>query len=88
MRWWWLGLAAVLLVGFVVRRLLESAEDPGSRLRPGTSRPTDADVVASLRAGRKVEAIRLYRVIHRVDLKTAKDAVEAWDRSRRIGGAR
>jgi ribosomal protein L7/L12 len=36
-----------------------------------------------LRAGRKIEAIKMYRALHGVDLKAAKDAVEA--RARDLG---
>jgi ribosomal protein L7/L12 len=33
-----------------------------------------------IRSGQKIEAIKEYRTLHRVDLKTAKDAVEARER--------
>jgi ribosomal protein L7/L12 len=33
--------------------------------------------------GRKIEAIKEYRALHRVDLKSAKDAIEA--RARELG---
>jgi ribosomal protein L7/L12 len=36
-----------------------------------------------LRAGQKIEAIKHYRAMHGVDLKTAKDAVDA--RARELG---
>lgn len=38
---------------------------------------TDAAVVAALYAGRKIEAIKQFRLGHRVDLRQAKEAVEA-----------
>jgi len=41
------------------------------------------DIDGLLRAGRKIEAIKLYRAEHGVDLKAAKDAVEA--RARELG---
>ncbi len=37
----------------------------------------DEAVAAALYAGHKIEAIKRYRLSHRVDLRTAKDAVEA-----------
>jgi ribosomal protein L7/L12 len=36
-----------------------------------------------LRAGQKIEAIKMYRALHGVDLKAAKDAVDA--RARALG---
>jgi ribosomal protein L7/L12 len=35
------------------------------------------DVARLVRLGRKIEAIKLYREIHGVDLKAAKSAVDA-----------
>ena len=37
----------------------------------------DDALTAEILAGRKIQAIKLYREVHHVDLKTAKDAVEA-----------
>jgi len=37
----------------------------------------DAEIVTCLRSGQKIEAIKRYRELHHVDLKSAKDAVEA-----------
>lgn len=45
-------------------------------LRRAPGEGTDADVERLVRAGRKMSAIKLYREIHRVDLKTAKEAVD------------
>jgi len=44
--------------------------------RPAPGEATDADVERFLAMGRKMTAIKLYREIHGVDLKTAKEAVE------------
>jgi ribosomal protein L7/L12 len=41
---------------------------------------TDADIRAELRKGNRLEAIRWYRTLHRVGLKTAKEAVEKLER--------
>ena len=43
---------------------------------PGPGEATDDDVKRFVAAGRKMTAIKLYREIHGVDLKTAKEAVE------------
>jgi ribosomal protein L7/L12 len=43
---------------------------------------TDADVERFIDLGRKMTAIKLYREIHGVDLKTAKDAVEELSKKR------
>ena len=37
---------------------------------------TEADLRTLLMAGRKIDAIKVYRRLHGVDLKTAKEAVE------------
>jgi ribosomal protein L7/L12 len=44
--------------------------------RPAPGEATDADVERFVALGRKMTAIKLYREIHGVDLKTAKEAVE------------
>ena len=80
----WGVLGAV--VGFVLGRASKS--DADSRTSLGTapkSPPPPAadsypDVVAALRAGNKIEAIKHYRAATGVGLKEAKDAVEALER--------
>lgn len=52
------------------RRLRESGAYPP----PGQG--TDADVERLVMLGKKISAIKLYREINKVDLKTAKEAVE------------
>jgi ribosomal protein L7/L12 len=37
---------------------------------------TDADIQRLLQTGRKIDAIKVYRRLHRVGLKEAKDAVD------------
>ena len=37
---------------------------------------TNADLHRLIMAGRKIDAIKVYRRLHRVDLKAAKEAVE------------
>jgi ribosomal protein L7/L12 len=77
MRWYWLIALGVLLVVVLVSRRAERANSPLARLREGGPLPTEGEIDASLRAGRKIEAIKLYRVLHGVDLKAAKEAIEA-----------
>jgi ribosomal protein L7/L12 len=80
--WYWVaGAAAVVLLGFLSRR----GERPaGSReLRPSDSPPSPAEIDALLRGGRKIEAIKMYRTLHGVDLKAAKDAIDARGRELR-----
>lgn len=52
--------------------------DPGS-----VADPITPEIAAAIRAGRKIEAIKLYREAHGVGLKEAKDAVDAADAARR-----
>jgi ribosomal protein L7/L12 len=78
--YWIAAIAAIVLLAVLSRR--------GER--PGAPRPRSGDAPASseridlfIRSGQKIEAIKEYRTLHRVDLKTAKDAVEA--RGRELG---
>jgi hypothetical protein len=80
--WYWVaGIGVVVLLGLLSRR----GERPdGSRdLRSGHTPPSPAEIDTLLRTGRKIEAIKMYRALHGVDLKAAKDAVEA--RARDLG---
>lgn len=73
-----LGTAGLLLLALGIpawvrarrRRARELAIYP----RPGSG--TDADVGRLLDAGEKTLAVRLYRELYRVDLKSAREAVE------------
>jgi hypothetical protein len=79
--YWLAGIAVVLLLGYLSRR---GERESGSRqLPPAGTRPPKADIDALLRAGQKIEAIKQYRALHGVDLKTAKDAIDA--RARELG---
>jgi ribosomal protein L7/L12 len=51
--------------------------------RPPRGEATDADVERFVAMGRKITAIKLYREIHGVGLKEAKEAVEELARKRR-----
>lgn len=68
------------VIGWAVARLTQRREVERARrlgLYPSVSRtPTLQDVQRLANAGEKILAIKLYREIHRVDLKTAKEAVE------------
>ena len=82
MTWYWIaGGIAVLGLGLLSRRGERSG---GSRPATGPGGlPTEAEIDRQVRAGRKIEAIKLYRTLHRVDLKAAKDAIDA--RSHQLG---
>jgi ribosomal protein L7/L12 len=81
MSWYWLAaLAAVAVLGLVSRR----GERPDSKEpRPTRTPPPPPEIDNLLRAGQKIEAIKRYRRLHGVDLKTAKDAIDA--RAREMG---
>jgi ribosomal protein L7/L12 len=70
-----LVIIAALLVVNMSRRWRKQHEE-FSRL-PAPGEGTDEDVQRFVSLGRKMTAIKLYREIHGVDLKTAKAAVEA-----------
>lgn len=69
-----------LVVGYVIGRL---AERSGSRVAPRAPvervAPDKIDpvILELLRDGQKIQAIKHYRTLYRVDLKEAKDAVDA-----------
>ena len=67
-------IVAALFVLSWSRRLKERASTNHYYPRPGEG--TDADVERFVRNGRKLTAIKLYREIHDVGLKTAKEAVD------------
>jgi ribosomal protein L7/L12 len=69
-----LGVAALLFV--LGRRSDESVRMPG-----GGGASEALTVEAALAAGRKIEAVKLYREQHGVDLREAKEAVERLQRS-------
>jgi ribosomal protein L7/L12 len=78
---YWLGaVAVVVLLGWVSRRGERAASGPRRReVLP----PPAATIDGLLQAGQKIAAIKAYREMHGVDLKTAKDAVDA--RARELG---
>jgi ribosomal protein L7/L12 len=65
--------AAAILLLLVV--LIRSRSTSGS-IDVDLNRATEADFRALLAAGRKIDAIKVYRHLHRVDLKTAKETVD------------
>ncbi len=54
---------------------------PGAGMRPGFG--PSAQVLALIQAGRKIEAIKQYRIETGAGLKDAKDAVEAFEQGMR-----
>ena len=78
--YWILIGAAVVVLTWLLRRARPS-DDLFPRNRP----PTEEQIDALLRQGHKIEAIRGYRLLHNVDLKTAKEAIESRQRTM-LGG--
>ena len=66
--------AAALALSLLNRRRTDDLRQTGLYPPPGEG--SDADVERLVALGRKIDAIKLYREIHRTDLKTAKDAVD------------
>jgi ribosomal protein L7/L12 len=64
------AIVVLLLVALIRTRSRSSSIDVDF------DRATEADLDALLAAGRKIDAIKVYRRLHRVDLKTAKEAVD------------
>lgn len=72
-------IAALLVVN--LSRRWSRRHEMFSRVPP-RGQATEEDVERFIDMGRKLTAIKLYREIHGVDLKTAKEAVEALTRER------
>jgi len=64
----------VILIDAVNRHRTRRLRESGLYPQPGQG--TEADVERLIMLGRKISAIKLYREIKGVDLKTAKEAVE------------
>jgi ribosomal protein L7/L12 len=71
---WIGGIAAVVLLGLLSR--LGERSNPGGH-RSDETPPSPQRIDELLRAGRKIDAIKAYRTLHGVDLKAAKDAIDA-----------
>jgi ribosomal protein L7/L12 len=81
MSWYWVAAGGAVVLLAMVSRRGEKADS--SRARSGTTPPSGERIDGFLRAGQKIQAIKEYRALHRVDLKSAKHAVEA--RARELG---
>ena len=78
--------AAALALNAMSRRRTDDLRQAGFYPPPGQR--SDADVERLVALGRKIDAIKLYREIHRTDLKTAKDAVDKMAEKPGLGGTR
>jgi ribosomal protein L7/L12 len=79
MPWVWAAGVALVVVLGIASRMGEWGGSGGASSGP----PSPERIDELLRAGRKIEAIKAYRALHAVDLKAAKDAVDA--RARQLG---
>ncbi len=77
---WLMGL--FLVVGFVLGVLYRGSEDSGQTIIPPRSpAELEARIRGLLARGQKIQAIKLYREFHHVDLKDAKDIIDDMDRN-------
>jgi len=67
-------IVVAVVVLFVLFMLIRSRGKSSPRIDVDTA--TEEDIRTLLMTGHKIDAIKVYRRLHRVDLKTAKDAVE------------
>jgi ribosomal protein L7/L12 len=81
MSWYVVAVVAAVVLLAIASRRGENADSRRARL--GTTPPSAERIDEFLRAGQKIDAIKQYRALHGVDLKSAKDAVEA--RARELG---
>jgi len=77
----WL-IVPVFLVGFLVGLLAAQRSDAWRTtiIPPRSPAELDAQVRALVSVGKKIQAIKLYREFHHVDLKDAKDIIDAVER--------
>lgn len=78
-------IGALVVLGFAMARRrrdkIDNLRRTGVYPRPGEE--TEADIDRLIIKGHKIEAIRVFRALHDVDLKEAKEAVEK--RQRELG---
>jgi ribosomal protein L7/L12 len=79
--YWLTGLALVLLWAWLRRR--GERVDASVKQLGGSTPRAPADIDALIQSGYKIDAIKLYRELHGVDLKAAKDAIDV--RARQLG---
>jgi ribosomal protein L7/L12 len=77
---------AALVLNALGRRRTDELRQTGRYPPPGQG--SDDDVERLVALGRKIDAIKLYREIHRSDLKTAKDAVDKMAEKPGLGSTR
>ena len=82
-----MSIGAIIAVGVLGLLALVLLRRDGRVEMPAATRHPSPDaseaVESALLAGRKIEAIKLYREEHGVGLREAKEAVEAIERARR-----
>jgi ribosomal protein L7/L12 len=72
-------LFVIVVASYIIFSRLRERRIEGMRQEeayPLEGQETEADVERLIRTGHEILAVKLYRDIHGVDLKTAKDAVE------------
>jgi len=81
MSWYFVAAVAAVALLFIASRRGERTDS--SRARLGSAPSSAERIDEFLRARRKIDAIKEYRALHGVDLKSAKEAIEA--RARELG---
>jgi ribosomal protein L7/L12 len=73
------AIAAAIILLLILRAFSTrgGGKIPRDIARASTSVPTEDSIRELLLQGRKIQAIKAYRMLHHVDLKQAKEAVEA-----------
>jgi ribosomal protein L7/L12 len=72
--WWIIG---ALLFVFAIWLLSRAPSPPGAPTSPEERANLEQQLQLCLASRRKIDAIKLYRALHGVDLKTSKEAVES-----------
>jgi ribosomal protein L7/L12 len=72
---WLIAILIIIVAFFLLRRRDAATLKPDAEL-------SEQDILDEFRAGRKINAIKYYRQLHKVGLKEAKEAVERMDDAR------
>jgi ribosomal protein L7/L12 len=76
------AVGGLIVIAFVLGRVSATppAATPSRTLPPSSPidvAAADAEIATLIQAGRTIDAIKRYRTVHGVDLKAAKDAIDA-----------
>jgi ribosomal protein L7/L12 len=76
--WIVLSIFGVFVLAYIFISALRGSTDRRSEILPASGKATMADVERLVQEGRRIDAIRCYREIHRCGLVEAKEAIDKY----------